>query len=158
MGQATKAASNRARLLVVMGCLWLSLAAGYFYYQLTNPAVAVTWETATEINTAGFNIYRSTSEAGEFVQINEAEGLIPGQGDTFSGAAYRFWDQNVAAGMTYYYVLEEVEYDQTRNRYDEDMLTHYVPYVTQETSLILTVMILFGLGLIVMGLREDKII
>jgi hypothetical protein len=156
MGQSIKVTENRAKLLLLIGCLWLLLAAGYFYYQLSNPVVAVTWETATEIDTAGFNIYRSLTADGEFVQINQAEGLIPGQGDTFTGATYSFLDHNVEAGITYYYVLEEIEYNQTRNRYDEEMLMHHVPYATLQTSLILAVMILFGLGLIIAGLKEDK--
>jgi hypothetical protein len=158
MAHSIKTEQNRSRLLLVIGCLWLVLAAGYFYYQLSNPVVAVTWETATEVNTAGFNIYRSTSETGEFVQINEAEGLIPSEGSAFSGATYNFLDQTVNVGVTYYYLLEEIEYDQTSNRYDEDMLMHHVPYANGETILIMAVMILLGLGLIVVGVREDKTI
>lgn len=158
MNQVTKPEQNRGRLLLFIGCLWLLLGTGYFYYQLNNPVVAINWDTATEVNTAGFNIYRSTSPDGEFVLINEADGLIPAEGTAFSGAAYDFLDQNVAVDTTYYYLLEEVEYNQTMNRYYDDMLIHHVPYVPAQTIVMMAIMLICGLGLIITGLKEDNII
>jgi hypothetical protein len=158
MTQTIKTEQNRGRLLLVIGCLWLLLAVGYFFYQLGNPVVAINWDTATEVNTAGFNIYRTTSPDGEFVQINQAEGLIPGEGTAVSGAAYHFVDENVEANTTYYYLLEEVEYNQTANRYQDEMLTHHVPYASTQTIIIMAIMLVLGLGLVITGLREEKII
>jgi hypothetical protein len=158
MGQTTPPEQNRGRLLLMIGFLWLLLGVGYFYYQLNNPVVAVNWDTATEVNTAGFNIYRSTSLDDEFVQINEAAGLIPGEGSAVSGAAYNFLDQNVEANTTYYYLLEEVEYNQTVNRYHDDILTHHVPYAPIQTVVMVAVMLVCGLGLVIKGLKEDKIV
>lgn len=154
----TEGMQNKERLLLFLGFLWLLLAAVYLTYQVTNPMVAVQWDTATEVNTAGFNIYRSTSPDGDFVQINAAEGLIPSEGSAFSGASYEFQDHDVAVNTTYYYLLEEVELNQTINRYKDDILTHHVPYATSVDIVILSIMLLCGLGLIIAGLKEDRIV
>lgn len=145
-----------ARLLIGLGILWLVLAAVNFAYQRVNPTVEVTWETATELQTAGFNLYRSESPAGEFKWINEEEGLIASQGEATSGATYSYVDDDVEAGKIYYYLLEEVEIDQTTNRYEEDILSYQVPYVTGWTAVITAVCLLVGLALLVTGLKEER--
>lgn len=158
MTQPTNEKERSGRLLLFIGCLWLLLAAGYFFYQVSNPLVVVQWDTATEVNTAGFNIYRSTSPDGDFVQINQAEGLIAATGSAFSGGNYEFRDLNVEANKTYYYLLEEVEFNQTVNRYYDDMLMHHVPYATPLDIIAMTIMVVCGLGLTIAGLREEKIV
>ena len=58
--------TNSAKWLIIMGVLWLVLAAAFLVYQLSvPPTVTLEWTTATEINTAGFYIYRSESPDGE---------------------------------------------------------------------------------------------
>jgi hypothetical protein len=158
MEQVITREQNRGRLLLIIGCLWILLAAGYSYYQFTNHVVAIQWNTDTEINTAGFNIYRSTSPDGDFVRINEEVGLIASEGSAFTGAVYEFYDPNVEVNTTYYYLLEEIEYNQTINRHYDDILTHHVPYATTADALIMAFMIFCGLGLIITGFREDKIV
>ncbi|MDG6025386.1 MAG: hypothetical protein E3K40_01485 [Candidatus Brocadia sp.] len=69
--------------------------------------VALNWKTATEVNNAGFNLYRSRLLDGIYKKINE-EGLIPAQGDATAGASYRYEDTPSARG-TYYYKLEDVD-------------------------------------------------
>lgn len=69
--------------------------------------VVIDWETATESNNAGFNIYRSETKDGEYIQINDT--LIPGAGDSVSGSTYNFSDNNVEAGKLYFYKLEDVD-------------------------------------------------
>jgi hypothetical protein len=70
--------------------------------------IEVAWETALEVDTAGFNLWRSTAADGEYVQVNDS--LIPSQspGGTM-GASYTFVDQGVVPDSTYYYKLEELE-------------------------------------------------
>ena len=46
-------------------------------------AVVVTWETTTELENQGFNLYRGASPAGPDRQINET--LIPSQAPGSSG-------------------------------------------------------------------------
>ncbi|HEY79689.1 MAG TPA: hypothetical protein G4O05_01240 [Caldilineae bacterium] len=67
----------------------------------------ITWETASEMETAGFNLYRSESPDGPWVKINDA--LIPPSEDPVRGGRYAFKDVGAEPGKTYYYQLEEVE-------------------------------------------------
>lgn len=69
-------------------------------------AVTMTWETATEVDNAGFNIYRSRLRDGEYKKINDT--FIPAKGDATSGAKYNFEDTPPAKG-TYYYKLADVD-------------------------------------------------
>jgi hypothetical protein len=70
--------------------------------------VRVTWKTETEMNTAGFNLYRSSSPDGPFTEkVNER--LIPPSADPLTGKEYSFVDTTAQAGVTYYYQLQEVE-------------------------------------------------
>ncbi len=70
--------------------------------------IVLEWETATEIDNLGFNLYRSTAADGAYVQLN-AE-LIPTQnpGAVFGGV-YTWLDEDVIPGVTYFYKLEDVD-------------------------------------------------
>ena len=71
-------------------------------------SVVVEWTTANEVDTAGFNLYRSDSPDGPFIQINSS--LIPASTDPLTGGQYEYLDTAVEPGRTYYYQLEDVEY------------------------------------------------
>lgn len=73
--------------------------------------ITIEWTTASELETAGFNIYRGESANGPFEHINPV--VIPATGDPLVGAAYSYKDRGVRAGKTYYYNLEEIELDGT---------------------------------------------
>jgi len=81
------------------------------------PPVMLSWETASEVGTAGFNVYRATVSGDDFVQVNAT--LIPAEGDELVGAAYRYADDDVAPGARYRYRIEEVEWDGSVNTYPE---------------------------------------
>ena len=87
------------------GCVVLTACRG----GAESAAVFVEWTTETEVETAGFNLYRSESPAGPYVKVNPA--LIPGASDPLLGGRYVYTDTNVIAGRTYYYKLEDVELD-----------------------------------------------
>jgi hypothetical protein len=70
-------------------------------------SIQVQWETASEIDTAGFNLWRRTSRDEGFVRLNTD--LIPGQGSPIQGASYAYDDADVTTGVTYYYKLEDVD-------------------------------------------------
>jgi hypothetical protein len=72
-----------------------------------NSAVVVQWNTESEIDTAGFYLYRSISKEGPFEQINNA--LILASSDKFTGGSYTYDDKDVIAGQTYFYQLEDVD-------------------------------------------------
>ncbi len=70
--------------------------------------VLVTWETVSEANNQGFNLYRSTSPDAAGEKINAA--LIPSQAPgSAQGAVYTWQDAGVTAGTTYYYTLEDLD-------------------------------------------------
>jgi hypothetical protein len=73
--------------------------------------VILTWSTESEIDNAGFNLYRSTSENGEYISINDS--LIPAQGSPTQGASYEFVDKDVKNRKTYYYKLEDIDLNGT---------------------------------------------
>jgi subtilisin family serine protease len=71
-------------------------------------SIRVEWETTTEVDNLGFNLYRAESSDGPGNRLNE--GLILGQvpGSPL-GAVYDFLDEWVWPGITYYYWLEDVD-------------------------------------------------
>lgn len=81
------------------------------------PRVIVTWETASEVDTAGFYLYRADSPSGPFILLNATP--IPARGDPLAGASYQFEDHTVKWGQTYFYRLEELERNGGRNQYPE---------------------------------------
>ncbi|MCX5707990.1 MAG: C25 family cysteine peptidase [Candidatus Omnitrophica bacterium] len=78
-----------------------------FYAIGYSTKVKLSWRTASEINNAGFNIYRSLSPASDYIKVNAS--LISGLGTSTVGSEYSYEDITVASGSTYYYVLESVE-------------------------------------------------
>jgi hypothetical protein len=157
----TEASSTRpkssGKLLILVGVLWLLLAATLLVYQLVIPSkVEITWETATEQQTAGFNLYRGNNPDGEFVLINENK-MIASQGSPVSGARYTYIDDNVDAGEKYFYILEEVEFDSTKNRYEEEIFEYDVPEVTWWAVILTAASAIIGLIILMTGLKEDKI-
>jgi hypothetical protein len=71
--------------------------------------VVVEWTTESEVNLAGFNVYRGESPDGPYIKINEA--LIPASPDPLTGGSYSYTDATAEAGVAYYYKLEDVELD-----------------------------------------------
>ena len=76
-------------------------------YMFTHPAVIVEWSTASELDTVGFNLYRSEDQKGDFHIVNDR--LIPSSSDALMGGDYSYRDVTVRAGHTYYYLLEDVD-------------------------------------------------
>ena len=103
-------AGRFAIVAAVLFFVWPLMAAA----QEPTPAasvVIVEWTTESEVDTAGFNVYRSESPEGTYIKINHE--LIPGSTDPLLGGKYVYTDTNVIAGRTYYYKLEDVELDGT---------------------------------------------
>lgn len=76
----------------------------------------IRWETASEINTAGFNLYRGPTAAGPWERVNAT--LIPSSSTGVGGGRYVFRDTTADAGATYFYRLEEVELDGATRPYE----------------------------------------
>jgi hypothetical protein len=101
--------SNTRRIVAGLGLLAL-IGAAIFVVALaagSGTFVTVEWSTASELDTAGFNLYRGESQAGPFTRLNSE--LIPGASDPLVGGTYVYTDTNVIPGHTYYYRLEDVD-------------------------------------------------
>jgi len=80
----------------------------YFSAVSAENGILVSWETATEVNNFGFNIYRAEQVDGERIKLNPElimSALGPGGQE---GAKYQFLDETAVVGVTYYYWLEDV--------------------------------------------------
>jgi hypothetical protein len=80
-----------------------------FFRAVTEEAgVKLKWETATEFENLGFNLYRATSATGSRIKLNST--LIRSS-DSSDGALYKFIDTGAKPEKTYYYWLEEVAWN-----------------------------------------------
>ncbi|MDX1614212.1 MAG: hypothetical protein R3300_07865 [Candidatus Promineifilaceae bacterium] len=92
-----------AILWIVFGLVALGLAIG------RSAEIQLRWQTESELDTAGFNIYRSADQDGPFRQINER--LVPSVTGSAGGATYVYDDNNVEWGRSYYYRIEDIQLD-----------------------------------------------
>lgn len=90
------------------------------------PKVVVQWQTASEVNTAGFNIYRSDNRDGPYAKLNDR--LIPPSSNPLSGGTYRYEDATAMPGQTYYYRLEDVELNGVSTRHEPMVLAVPQPF------------------------------
>jgi hypothetical protein len=104
---------GRTRLLISLVLLGLGMG---LVRIASPPRIVVTWETASEVDTAGFHIYRALQANGPFELVTGVP--IPAQGDPLVGSSYRYEDRDVAWGKLYHYQLAEVERDGAQRRYD----------------------------------------
>lgn len=72
--------------------------------------VIIRWITESEMNNAGFHIKRSTTRDGEFKII----AMIPGAGTTDKRQSYTYTDKTARPRVVYYYQIECVSVDGTR--------------------------------------------
>jgi len=80
----------------------------YFRAKPLHSAVLLEWATEAELDNEGFNILRREGEDREYENINPY--LIPARGLAGFGAEYSFTDHDVENGVTYYYLLEDVDF------------------------------------------------
>lgn len=73
--------------------------------------ITVKWTTATEVNNAGFNLLRGTDPNGEFTQIAHVGAKNVGG---ITGANYSYDDSDVSPGQQYYYRLESVDFNNSK--------------------------------------------
>ena len=63
-----------------------------FFAAPRHRTIILAWSTASEIDTAGFKIYRAEAEDGEYIKINAT--LILSKGTSTQGTSYEFIDKN----------------------------------------------------------------
>lgn len=71
--------------------------------------IVLIWQTESEVNNAGFHVWRSEIEDSEYTRITTA--LIPGRGNASTAHEYTFIDRNVENGVIYWYKIEAVSTD-----------------------------------------------
>jgi hypothetical protein len=82
--------------------------------------ILLEWQTAIELDNAGFHLWRATGEGWKYgdysTVIRLTEQLIAAQGNS---SVYSYRDTNVESGMTYYYGLEDIDlYGQSTFHWD----------------------------------------
>jgi hypothetical protein len=99
---------NRLVSWMIVGLLCLvALSFGLYARKVSTEAkVVVEWSTASELDTVGFNLYRSDTPQGPGTRVNPD--LIPPSADPQTGGDYKFTDTDVIPGRTYYYFLEDI--------------------------------------------------
>lgn len=86
----------------------LAVTINSFTATAQNDAVLAEWETASEIDNQGFNLYRGPAADGPWTRLNDW--LIPSQAPGSSiGYSYQFLDSDVTPGVTYFYLLESID-------------------------------------------------
>jgi hypothetical protein len=72
--------------------------------------ILLEWQSAFELDNAGFHIWRATGEGwknGDYSTVTRiTDRLIPAQGNSIP---YSYIDTNVESGLTYYYGLEDID-------------------------------------------------
>ena len=84
----------------------LAVTVDNFAASAQNDQILVTWRTVSEIDSAGFNLWRSETVDGSPSLIANVPSQSPG---STAGAEYLFEDANVLAGITYWYWLEAID-------------------------------------------------
>lgn len=78
-----------------------------FIAEPADGSVFLFWETSSEIDNVGFNIYRSEQKNGEYTLLNDD--MIIAEGSPTEGMLYEFIDDTVQNRKTYYYKLEDFD-------------------------------------------------
>jgi hypothetical protein len=103
---------KRTIIRVTLPLAYFVLGVALVYFGLPS-RIVVTWETVSEVDTAGFALYRGESPDGPFLPITETP--ISAKGDPLVGASYQYEDRGLVWGRRYFYRLEEVERSGSRN-------------------------------------------
>ena len=103
---------KRTIIRITLPLVYFALGVALVYFGLPS-RIVVTWETVSEVDTAGFALYRGESPDGPFLPITETP--IPAEGDPLVGASYQYEDRDLVWGQRYFYRLEEVERSGSRN-------------------------------------------
>ncbi len=94
--------------------------------------ILLRWETVSEANNAGFNLYRSASSMGPSEFLAYVPSQAPG---STQGASYSFDDTQVSAGQTWYYWLEDVDLSGATTLHGPVSATLQAPTAVTVTSL-----------------------
>lgn len=151
-------------LFLTLGAAWIVLGA-VIVTQLPNTVrtfITINWQTETETDTAGFNIWRADSRNGSCAEIDDAayvqinDELISSTGNAIQGDTYTYVDRAVARDRLYCYQLEDVELGGRTERHDPipgkapRQIDRILYIILAPLSLVV------GMSLIISGLRMER--
>ena len=84
----------------------LPVTLSHFRAEHTEAGVVLKWITESEVDNAGFYIYRSQTKDGEFKVVNAT--LIQGAGTTSERHTYTWKDTTAKPNVAYYYRIEDI--------------------------------------------------
>ena len=96
-----------------------------FTAAITPAGIACLWATGSEIDSIGFNLYRSDAAEGDYVKVNET--LIPSKGGPTEGASYEYVDPDCVTASCYY-KLEDMDADGTGKLHGPVLATPSTPF------------------------------
>ncbi len=85
-----------------------------FKAERTANGAVINWTTESEVDNAGFNIYRSETKDGEFQVVNPT--MIQGAGTTGERSEYTWTDSTAQPNTVYYYRIEDVSHAGVRKQ------------------------------------------
>ncbi|MBT3629756.1 MAG: T9SS type A sorting domain-containing protein [Candidatus Marinimicrobia bacterium] len=101
----------------------------YFKGKSTSKGIALSWETASEIENQGFIIERKMegAQASKLMTSYLKNPALEGAGSTTSSSQYSWIDTDVKPGSTYYYTLSDVDYQGSETRHKALKVTYTEP-------------------------------
>lgn len=88
----------------------------FFKAKVVQNQISLNWETASEVNNAGFEIQRSNN-GKDFRSLH----FIEGNGTSYEEQEYFYEDKELRKGQTYYYRLRQIDFD--GNFSDSEVIT-----------------------------------
>ncbi len=110
----------------------LPVTLSYFRAEHTDVGVILKWTTESELNNAGFYIYRSETKNGEFAVVNPT--LIQGAGTTSERHTYTWTDTTAKSNVVYYYQIEDISHAGVRKQLATVRMRGYVSAVGKLTT------------------------
>ncbi len=92
----------------------LPINLSHFRAERTEAGVVLKWTTESEVDNAGFYIYRSETRDGEFKVVNPT--MIQGAGTTGKRNQYTWTDATAKPNTVYYYRIEDVSHAGVREQ------------------------------------------
>ena len=86
----------------------LPVTLSHFRAEHTDVGVVLKWTTESEVDNAGFYIYRSETKDGEFKVVNPT--MIQGAGTTSERNTYTWKDTIAKPDVAYYYRIEDISH------------------------------------------------
>ena len=92
----------------------LPVSLSHFRAEHTDAGVVLKWTTESEIDNAGFYIYRSDTKDGEFKVVNPT--MVQGAGTTSERNEYTWTDTTAKPNTVYFYQIEDISHAGVRKR------------------------------------------